>query len=154
MKKPNILMLSLVLCVQAHALVGEDNRTGQYQTENTQDQVAAQQAYQGRMGEVGTVQTDTEIERNERIRKNDRAESALSAGTQRSLDRGNLAKANEKLEAEQPGRQRPATNWAFGGLLVAVACASGLAFKDFVSKRIPDMPVLRKKKKKQIKSVL
>ena len=135
----------LVALGLAFAFVGtawglhEDPPAGaEFHLERSQEQVAQEQAYQGRLDASGAVPIRTEESRNLESRKDDSAKGALSAAERMAQGAKNLQAAEERLK--EKSAPRGTSPWWFFALLAGVGLMAYVGIKDWMTKNIPDMP--------------
>ncbi|MBL8060485.1 MAG: hypothetical protein JNK63_07210 [Chthonomonas sp.] len=143
-KLQSILVLTLAIAGtnSAWALHEDPPEGAEFKLERSQEQVAQEQAYQGRVDASGVVPIRTEEQANLENRKDDSAKGALSAADRMAQGAKNLQAAEAALKNKS--EKRGGSPWWFFALLAGVGLMAYVSIKDWMSKNIPDMPGKRR----------
>lgn len=126
--------------------IQEDRPDGAtFHLEQTSEQVAAQQAYQGRIDASGIVPIREEEKRSIPLSQDQSANAALSIADRRQQGAENLKLADERVK--NPSRKKPSP-WWFAFILVGMGLVGYVTLKDWANKNIPAMPSMKKTKKR------
>lgn len=124
--------------------IHEDRPAGtEFKLEQSQEQVAQEQAYQGRLEASGAVPIRTQEQEDIKVSKEASAKAALSAADRMAQGSENLKKAEEGMKAAGTNR-KSSSQWWFFALLAGVGLMAYVGIKDWMSKNIPDMPAKRR----------
>ncbi len=124
--------------------IHEDRPAGtEFKLEESQEQVAQEQAYQGRLEASGAVPIRTQEQEDIKVSKEASAKAALSAADRMAQGSENLKKAEEGMKAAGQNR-KGSSQWWFFALLAGVGLMAYVGIKDWMSKNIPDMPTKRR----------
>lgn len=146
--KENLMKL-VAFCVIGTAFatawgIQEDPPAGaEFRLEQSQEQVAQQQAYQGRVDASGAVPIRTEETKDVPLSRDAKAKADLSQAERMAQGSANLKAAEERLHNKGGTKSSPSPLW-FLALLAGAGLMAYVGVKDWMSKNIPDIPAKRR----------
>lgn len=135
------LLLAAALIQPASAFVNERPRNFTPVPEQSQEQLAAQQGYNGVAPEVGTVKIVEDSLAAPKVNEEQKAAQAVSASAPESKE---AAQVLTKLEhAKQDGKTAPARSMIWGVLFLLFGFGVVMAFRFYADKTVPQMQATR-----------
>lgn len=142
--KTLLTTIALSLSLAAFAFNEGKPQGAEFHLEQNQEQLAQQQALQGRMDRVGDVPVDTEMQRRDPNKTPDAtAQRTLALVQERENSRANIAKAEERMKAAEKAETRQA-NWPRYLIVLLVVVALMVIGKKYLDQSTPNMPKKRR----------
>ncbi len=134
MKRILVLLTSVGIAAACFAPIEDKPRGSQFYPEQSQEQLAGQQAYQGTVGQVGEVTMDERAKNSSTVGGDGQASKLLGEAGQAIGGRDVVARQAARLEQKAGG---PGARWLWGGAFLALGLGAVVGLRAYANKAVP-----------------